>query len=143
MKNLGSFSSLISMAFILLTNTGCSPDSAHADSPCPSSFNSLDIRVFDSISGEEVKTAEVTISGNVFDNSTMEYAQTEVSFNYDANIGNYGFVYSSDGIEIDQEDVTIYTIDSLYGSNVTKPQNFGCTSLESKIYLCPKGTACR
>jgi hypothetical protein len=142
-KKIGIYSSLMSVLFVQLISTGCSSDDAHADSPCPTSFNSLEVKVLDSVSGEEIKTAELIVAGNIYDKEKNEYAEGEVSFIYDSDFESYGFRYSGDGIEIDQKDVTIYTLDRLYDSNVTKPKNFGCTSLETTIYLCPKGTACR
>ena len=143
MNKIRNISKLTSVLLIYLMNSGCSSEDANAESPCPTSFNSSEIRVLDSITGIEVTTAEVIIAGNIYDNTTKEYANSEVIFNFNAEVGSYGFQYSHDGIEIDQRDVIIYTIDDSYNSNVTKPQEFGCTNLESTIYLCPNGSACR
>ncbi len=140
--------SLIKLACVLplyIMNTGCSSDDAHATSPCPGSINSSEVIVLDSISGNEITTADVIFSGNTFDPATKEYGVSETIFNYDSERKSYGFSYFNNDtdFEIEKDSITIYTIDESYNYNVTKPKIYGCTGLEVTIYLCPNGTACR
>ena len=124
---------------------GCSPEKANAESPCPPRFNSAEISVIDSITNDPISTSTVVLAGEIYDESTDQSSDTEIIVDYDIDRGIYSLPYEIDGIEGDPSNLTIYTTDPSYHSNVSKTSHYdlGCTTLEYTIYLCPNGTACR
>ena len=143
MNKIRMISKLISVLLIYVMNSACTSEDANATTPCPNAVKSAEIIVLDSITGIEIKTAEVVFAGNIYDNTTEEYGNSEVVFNYNVETENYGFEYTLNGIEIEKGSLTIYTFDDSYHANVTKPQDYECTNLKATIHLCPNGSACR
>lgn len=136
---------LTSVFSLLCLLSSCSSGNANAESPCPSSINSAKITLLDSISNETITTATVVLAGLFYDNSNQQLSDSEIIVGYSSDEETYYLPYESNGVEIDLENLTIYSTDSTYHSNVSKPSYFdkGCTELEYTIYLCPNGTACR
>ncbi len=135
-------SSTIILSWLL---SSCSSDEANAESPCPTSINSAKVILLDSISNERISSATVVLAGQIFDNSNDQTSNTEITINYDNDLEAYHLPYEINGVEIDSDNLILYTADTSYHSNVSKPSYFdiGCTELEYTIYLCPNGTACR
>jgi len=125
--------------------SGCTAEKANAESPCPATINSANIVLLDSISNEPISTATLVLAGSIYDKSLQQFSDSEITVDYSSELELYHLPYESGGIEINMRNLTIYTSDSTYHSNVSKPDfsDKGCTSLEYTIYLCPNGTACR
>ncbi len=135
-------SSTIILSWLL---SSCSSEEANAESPCPTSINSAKVVLLDSISNERIPSATVVLAGQILDKSNDQISNSEVTIDYDNDLELYHLPYEINGVDIDLANLTIYTTDSAYHSNVSKPSYFdkGCTELEYTIYLCPNGTACR
>ncbi len=140
-QNLFQLTTLIILPWCL---SGCTAEKANAESPCPASINSANVTLLDSISNEAITTATLVLAGNIYDKSIQQSSDSEITVDYSSEQELYHLPYESD-IEINMSNLTIYTSDSAYHSNVSKPKfsDKSCTALEYTIYLCPNGTACR
>lgn len=130
--------------FFLPLLQSCGSD-AHAESPCGTSILDVSISLIDSLNGQRIESADVVLSGDIYDHNTRELTNGEVALVYNFELGVYVFDNSLEDRELDQTDVIIYSIDSGYHYNVYQvvSNDNQCGSLEKEILLCPQGTLCR